>query len=161
MYLVFQYSKLWHKNTTVKEGFMFYTWLVTFVILLIIEIVTFNFVTIWFALGAVIAMFSSFFTSDAYIQIIVFVIASAIFLIATRPIVNKYLKKEPVKTNLDMVIGKVGIVTQNISRLEPGEVKVDGKYWTAISKERIKKDSKVKILAIEGVKLIVESVTEE
>jgi len=140
---------------------MFYTWLITFVILLILEIMTFNFVTIWFALGAVVSMFSSFFTADAYIQTIIFVIASALFLFATRPIVNKYLRKEPVKTNLDMVIGKIGVVTQGINRLEPGEVKVDGKYWTATSKERIKKDSKVKILAIEGVKLVVESVTNE
>ena len=54
-----------------------------------------------------------------------------------------------------------GIVTEEISKLNPGEVKVDGKRWTAISDKKIKKDSKVEILAIEGVKLLVKEVKEE
>ena len=50
------------------------------------------------------------------------------------------------------------IVTEEISKNKPGEVKVDGKRWTAISNKKIKVDSTVKVLEIEGVKLKVEEV---
>ena len=60
-----------------------------------------------------------------------------------------------------MQIGKIGIVTQEISSLEPGEVKVDGKHWSAIASNKISKNEKVKILSIEGVKLKVEKIKEE
>ena len=49
-----------------------------------------------------------------------------------------------------------GLVTEDIDIDQPGEVKVDGKRWTAIAKEKIVKGKKVKILNIEGVKLLVE-----
>ena len=39
-------------------------------------------------------------------------------------------------------------------------VKVDGKKWTAISNKKIKVDSTVKVLEIDGVKLKVEEVSE-
>ena len=56
---------------------------------------------------------------------------------------------------------KIGLVTEPITRLEPGEVKVDGKRWSAIANKKIKKDSKVEILAIDGVKLVVKEIKEE
>ena len=52
------------------------------------------------------------------------------------------------------------IVTKEISKNNPGEVKVDGKYWTAMSDKKIKVDSTVKVLEIDGVKLKVEEVDE-
>ena len=53
-----------------------------------------------------------------------------------------------------------GIVTEEISRNVIGEVKVDGKKWSASSNKKIPKDSIVKILGIDGVKLKVEKVEE-
>ena len=52
------------------------------------------------------------------------------------------------------------IVTKEISKNNPGEVKVDGKYWTAVSDKKISIDSTVKVLKIDGVKLSVEEVDE-
>ena len=49
-----------------------------------------------------------------------------------------------------------GIVTEEITKKRPGEVKVDGKKWTAISDKKIKIDSTVRVLEIDGVKLKVE-----
>ena len=68
------------------------------------------------------------------------------------------LDKNKQKTNLDRVVGMEGIVTEKISKNNPGEVKVDGKRWTAISDKTIEEGKTVKILKIEGVKLIVEEV---
>ena len=70
----------------------------------------------------------------------------------------KKLKVKESRTNLDRVVGMNGIVTQDIDKLKPGEVKVDGKMWTAISDKEIKKGKVVEILKIEGVKLKVKEI---
>lgn len=49
-----------------------------------------------------------------------------------------------------------GVVTMDISKNNVGEVKVDGKRWSAVSKEELHKDDVVVIKKIDGVKLIVE-----
>jgi membrane protein implicated in regulation of membrane protease activity len=49
-----------------------------------------------------------------------------------------------------------GIVTEEIRKNEVGEVKVDGKKWSAIADNKIEVGSIVKILKINGVKLKVE-----
>jgi membrane protein implicated in regulation of membrane protease activity len=68
---------------------------------------------------------------------------------------KKFIKVDKVKTNLDRVIGMDGIVTEDIIPFELGEVKVDGKKWSAISDEKIEKDSTIVVLDIDGVKLKV------
>ena len=53
-----------------------------------------------------------------------------------------------------------GIVTEKITKNHPGEVKVDGKTWTATAKQTINKDSIVKILEINSTKIEVERMEE-
>lgn len=136
-------------------------WVCIFLVLLFIELITVNLVTIWFAFGALGAIIATFITDNITIQIIIFIIVSIISLIITKPFVNKIRKRKITPTNLDRVIGKEGIVTKDITKNSYGEVKVNGSLWTAASKERIKKDTQVKVLKIDGVKLIVEKVKEE
>ncbi len=136
-------------------------WLIIFVALVVFELATVNLVSIWFAVGALASFTVSLFLEDPTIQIGTFVIVSFISLVCTKSVVRKIRKGEPVRTNLDRVIGQIGIVTEEISKLNPGEVKVDGKRWTAISNKKISVGSKVEILSIEGVKLSVKEVKEE
>lgn len=132
-------------------------WLIVFFILMLIEFVTAGLVCIWFALGAMVTAICANFVSDATMQITIFTFVSVISLLCTRPFINKFLKKKDINTNLDMVIGKIGLVTEDIKELSVGEVKVDGKRWSAlaVSSKEIKKGSKVEILSIDGVKLVV------
>ncbi len=132
-----------------------YSWLILFVVLIILELCTVNLTTIWFAFGALLAYVVSLFTDNVMIQTTVFLAVSVITLILTRPIVKKYLLTKPSRTNADMLIGKIGVVTKEITKTDIGEVKIDGKYWSAKADKKIKEGSKVEILAIEGVKLIV------
>jgi len=134
---------------------MMYTWLFLFIVLILIEVGTVNLVTLWFALGSLCAMFTSMVSDNVLIQTIVFLVVSIVTLILTRPLAKRFLVPNLVKTNYDKVVGMIGIVTRDIKKHENGEVKVDGKYWTAKSDHTILKDSKVEILSIEGVKLIV------
>ena len=140
---------------------MSFTWMVIFLVLVFIELITVNLVTIWFAIGAMVSFLLTYFTDSVTIQIIAFIVVSLISLLLTRGIVNKLKDSKVEATNLDRVIGKIGIVTEEITKLEPGEVKVDGKKWSAISPKKISVGSKVEILSIDGVKLKVKEVKEE
>ena len=140
---------------------MTFTWMIIFILLILLELGTVNLVSIWFALGSLAAFVLSFFRDNITIQIALFVGVSFISLLLTRGFVEKIRGNKIIPTNLDRVIGQIGIVTEEITKLEPGEVKVDGKRWSAVSNKKIKVGSKVEILSIDGVKLNVKEVKEE
>ena len=130
-------------------------WFALIFVFLIIEAITLNLVTIWFAFGSICAYITSYFTENIIIQLIVFVISSSVSLLLTKPLIEKHLKKAKERTNLDRVIGQIGIVVKDIKKHENGRVKVDGKEWMATSEKEIKKGTEVEILDIEGAKIIV------
>ena len=82
------------------------------------------------------------------------VIGGTLLLILTKTAIKKILP-EKTKTNIDRIIGMKGIVTKDITKKNHGEVKVDGKYWTAVADEPIKSDTTVEILEINSTKLKV------
>lgn len=135
--------------------FMLWIWFVSFLILLVIELATVNLVTIWFAIGSLIAMLVSALTDSVFLQVLAFIITSIIALIFTKPIMKKVKGFEKIPTNSDRVIGKKGEVTKKIESDKYGEVKVFGNTWTATSDKTIEVGKKVIVTGIEGVKLIV------
>ena len=134
---------------------MWFMWLLIIILLAILEVVTINLVSIWFIISAIVSLFLSFAVDSFYIQFAVFVGLGIILLLLTRPYLVKKLSKGKVRTNFDRIIGKEGLVTEKITKLKVGEVKVDGKRWSAISKDVIDVGSTVIIEDIDGVKLIV------
>ncbi len=134
---------------------MWLLWLCVVILLTILEVITINLVSVWFIASSLVSLFLSFVVDSFYIQFAVFVILGIILMIITRPFLMKKLKRKNVKTNFDRVIGMEGVVTEEISKLKVGEVKVDGKKWSAISDEAIEVNSHVIVEAIEGVKLVV------
>ena len=135
---------------------MVWIWLGLVITLTLIEVLTTNLVTIWYIASAIISLVLSLFIDSYLIQFAVFVIIGTVLLFTTRDYLVKLLVKKKEKTNLDRVVGMIGIVTEEITKKNPGEVKVDGKKWTAIADKKIKIDSTVKVLEIDGVKLKVE-----
>lgn len=134
---------------------MFYFWLGVVILLGILEAITVGLVSIWFVLSGIVALILSFFTDSFLLQFAVFVLLGILLMLTTRKTFVKYFSKTE-KTNLDRVIGMKAIVTEEIEKNGIGEVKVDGKKWSAIADEEIKVGSIVKILKINGVKLKVE-----
>lgn len=134
------------------------TWLIIIGILAVIEALTVNLVTIWFIASALVSLVLSFLNIKPIIQVAVFVVLGVLLLLTTRKQLQELVNKNRTRTNADRILDMEGIVTEDITPTASGEVKVDGKRWTAISKKEIKKGSTVKILKIEGVKLIVEEV---
>lgn len=139
-------------------------WLAAFVVLLIIEIVTVGLSTIWFAIGALGAFIASVAGANIWIQVVIFLVISLVMLILLRPVALKYFNQDRVKTNVDSIIGTVGMVTRSIDNArEEGTVKVSGQEWTARSSEDavlIPQDTRVRIMRVQGVKLIVELLKE-
>lgn len=135
-----------------------YIWLSLIILFAIVEALTPAIVSIWFALGALLALIASALSAPVWLQITVFIIASALALILTRPLIKRKLNKNLIPTNADMLIGKTGVVVEKIDNIEEtGSVKIQGKTWTARSEygEEILSGSRVVISKIEGVKLIV------
>ena len=140
-------------------------WLVAMVVLLVVEAAVPGLVSIWFALGALAALISSLFHAPVWLQLVWFLLVSVVSLILTRPLVKKYVNSRTTPTNADMVIGKDAIVTEAIDNLHgKGAVLLEGKTWTARMADETQTAAagkKVRVLRIEGVKLIVENKTEQ
>lgn len=134
-------------------------WLAAVIVLGVVEAATVGLVTVWFALGALAALVSSLFGGPLWLQILLFIVVTAVSLVTTRPLVKKYFSKGSHKaTNADMVIGKDARVTESIDNINgSGAVRCMGKEWSARSEtgEVIAEGETVIPIKIEGVKLIV------
>ena len=139
---------------------MFWIWLGIIIALTFIELITINLTTVWFVVSGLVSLLLSFFIDSFVIQFSVFVILGIILLCTTRKYLVSFLRVKEQKTNLDRIIGMEGIVTEEIRKNHNGEVKVDGKCWTAYADKKIKVDKTVKVLLIDGVKIKVEEVDE-
>lgn len=138
---------------------MFYLWLGIVLLLGVVEAMTANLVCIWFILSGLVSLVLSFYVDNFIIELLVFILLGIILLVLTKKkLEEKLVRKE--KTNFDRIIGMKGIVTEEIDELVVGEVKVDGKKWSAISDDKIEVGERVRILNIKGVKLEVERVKE-
>lgn len=134
---------------------MVYMWLIIVIILGIIEMLTTNLVSIWFVISGFVAMIISLFYDNLYIEFGTFALLGILLMPLSKKIYKK-MKKDKVKTNIDRIVGMKGIVTENITKDHIGEVKVDGKRWSAYSDTDISKDETVKVLSINSTKIKVE-----
>lgn len=140
-------------------GMISIVWLVVLAILLVIEFLTLGLTTVWFAGGALIAFLVSLAGGPLWLQILLFLVISVVLLLFTRPLAVKYLNKNVQKTNVDSIPGQKGIVTVTIDNLKAeGQVTIRGMEWSARAKDDniIEKGKVVRVLSVEGVKLIVE-----
>lgn len=132
-------------------------WLIAAGILAIVEAFTLGLTSIWFAAGAAGAAISAMLGASLPIQVAVFLLLSIVLIIATRPLARKRLNANVERTNIDAVVGSEGIVEDTISLHGSGQVKADGKIWTAVSTgKEIKKGAVVVIKGVRGVTLTVE-----
>jgi membrane protein implicated in regulation of membrane protease activity len=139
---------------------MIIVWFVVIIVGAVIELNTMDLASIWFSLGALVAFVLAIIGFGPTIQIVVFVIVSIGLILSVRPVAKNYFKTNAISTNADRLIGKVAVCTKEIRPGERGEVKIDGKYWLAVSNGTldIELDERVEVLAIEGVKLIVDKI---
>ena len=140
---------------------MTYLWILVIIVSLVVEAGTYALVAVWFVPAAAVCIVLSVFDLSIAIQVLVFFVISLVSILFFRKYLEKKIKTNAVPTNADAVIGKIGIVTENIDNINfKGQVKIDGQIWSARTKDTslLEKGDTVRILAIEGVKLIVEKI---
>jgi membrane protein implicated in regulation of membrane protease activity len=134
-------------------------WLVAFAVFCVIEGLTYSLVCIWFACGALLAIVASLFGFNVASQYAVFLIASAVLLCFTRPVVKRYISTKKVRTNADRVIGKPAVVLQRVDPVEGvGQVRVLGQIWSARPADGVSSfevGETVTVMDIAGVKVLV------
>ena len=139
-------------------------WLGLLVAFLIVEAVcAVHLVSIWFAVGALLALFTALAGAAVWLQIAVFLAASCVLLALLWPLSRKVLNPGITATNIDSLIGTMGLVTQDIDNLSAqGQVKLGGMYWSARSTSGapLSSGEKIRVDSIEGVKVFV-SLAEE
>lgn len=136
-------------------------WLAAFIVFAIGEAVTVGLVSVWFAVGALAALFATALGAGLWLQIAVFLGVSALALALFKPLSSKFLKPKISATNADRVIGAAAVVTETIDNTQAqGQVRVNGQVWSARSGQDIviPAGTDVRVLRIEGVKVIVETV---
>ena len=137
-------------------------WLIAFILFVVGEAVTVGLVSIWFAVGSLGALAAAALGGGLWLQIVIFLLLSALSLMLLKPLSRKWMAgHKAARTNADRVIGETALVTEDIDNtMATGQVRVDGQIWTARSAHGvvIPAGSRVKVLSIQGVKVMVELV---
>lgn len=76
---------------------MTYLWIVAIILLLIVEFMTSNVATIWFAISGLVSLILSLFIENYILEVLVFIILGTLLLIIFRPVLNTYLKTKIAK----------------------------------------------------------------
>ena len=135
-------------------------WLLALILFSVIEGVTVGLTSIWFAAGALGALIAAMLGAHIFLQILIFLVLSALALALVRPIAVRLLKPRHDPTNADRVIGQTALATEDIDNVEgKGLVVISGQVWSARSEHgvAIPAGTQVRVLRIEGVKVYVEA----
>ena len=147
------------------ETYTWIIWLALFVAMLAVEALGPALVSVWFAFGALVALIVSFIPGVAWwVEVVIFVVISLATLLALRPVMRRYFKRNNYNTNIDSFTGKRGYVIEDIEYLKPGAVKIGDVSWTAIPVEKgqkILENEVIEVVAVNGNKLIVKKVEEK
>lgn len=143
---------------------MFWIWLGVIVAATVIELLTWNLTSIWFAFAALVAFILSIFPSIPWeVQVIVFVVLSVGLILSLRKVSLKLLYKHTDgKTNTAELIGEKVKLLKGISEDELGEVKIHGVIWNAQAETDINIDAGefVEIVKVQGNKMIIKKINE-
>ena len=137
---------------------MVYLWLILAVLFLAVEFGTVALISIWFAGGALCAMVLALCAVPVWLQMLAFILVSAILLVLLRPFLHRFVTPYKTRTNVDALPGQEALVLETIDNLlGAGSVKLGGKVWTARSVDgsAIAAGSVVRVERVEGVKLLV------
>ena len=137
-------------------------WFVLFLIFLIVEAACpVHLVSIWFAVGSLVAVLVSYFNGPLWLQLTLFLTVSTVMVALLWPFIKKFLNPHLKKTNLDAILGSEGLVTAAIDNVAAqGQVKLGAMEWTArsTSGKVIPEGTLIRVDRIEGVKVFVSPV---
>ncbi len=132
-------------------------WIAVIIAAVILELVTEQLVSIWFVPGALVAAVVDLFYPSLPLEIILFLIISAVGIVLTKFIFSRF-KPSDTRTNIDAIIGGKCVVTEKIDNFAGcGQARINGQIWSARGAgefDTFDEGEVLRIVAIEGVKLI-------
>ncbi len=137
---------------------MVWVWVAVMALAAFVEAATPMLVSIWFSVGALVAMLAAYFGASITVQLLLFVFVSIAALVGLRPLAKRFIDPHIVPTNADRLLGGEAQVTETIdNERSAGAVYIDGKTWTARSEDGniIPAGEQVEVVRMEGVKLFV------
>lgn len=138
---------------------MFWIWMAAAVIFLIIELLSPSLFFVSFAVAAGISgVYAQFYPQEYYWQIGIFVIGILITLPLTRRFAKRITKPAPSESNVDALIGKIGLVVSPIDPDTGGKIRYEGETWQAQADEPIEQNAKVRIVEVIGARVRVRRV---
>ena len=145
------------------EQYMVWIWLGITVAAIVAEVTSVQLVSIWFAAAGALSIAFSFIPGFPWWgQVILFAVLSAGSLLGFRPLCKKWLdaRGKNTKTNMDLIIDKEVRMLSTADFDHLGQARVNDVVWSVkpISDEPLVEGSIVKIVAVEGNKLIAKNV---
>jgi membrane protein implicated in regulation of membrane protease activity len=134
-------------------------WVVAAVVLVIVEATTTAFVAIYFGFAALVTAMAAVVGLPVALQLVVFGVVSVGSMVLTRPALRQAAGRTTgIRTGVDAMQGRIGVVVRPIAELDPGQVKIGGETWTARSffdGESIPEGARIEVVRVEGVTALV------
>jgi membrane protein implicated in regulation of membrane protease activity len=138
---------------------MFWVWVILCAAFIIGEIFTAGFYLFPFAVGTGLAAVLNVLNLPSWAQWISFIVVSAVLVIFSRRLADRFTKEPPEKVNVDRLIGEVGMVIEPIEPVaDTGRVRVKKDEWraTSVDDSEIEQNARVRVVRVEGAHLVVE-----
>ena len=135
-------------------------WSVVIALGLLIEIFTFELVSIWFSAGAIVALILQISGVELVWQLVAFFAISIVCIACTRPLFKRILAKSEGHTNLDVIVGEQYKVIKAITKEENGTIKINGVIWNAeeINGEECAENALVEVVEFKGTTVKVKKI---
>ncbi|MCR5353675.1 MAG: NfeD family protein [Clostridiales bacterium] len=129
-------------------------WLFVAIAAIVLEVITVQMVAIWFAPAAIVSLLLSLLGVNEIVQIVVFVVISALLVIFLYGKIRKNIAEKSEKTNIDAIIGADAIAEEDFGGDVTGRVKIKDMSWKASCEENVEKGQKLTVKKIEGVTVV-------
>ncbi|HNM97475.1 MAG TPA: NfeD family protein [Marmoricola sp.] len=134
-------------------------WLILAALFGIVEMFSFDFVLLMFALGALVGMVAALLGLPGVVQILLALGSSLALLLVLRPSLIKRLHGgEELLIGAEALIGRPAIVLTELGDHTPGRVKIGGDEWSALPSEAgivIPAGAGVEVIEIRGATAVV------
>ncbi len=153
-----------HRISTniLKEGVDVAGWVIWLLLaggLFIAEMLTLTFYLLWLGIGAIVGAGVALFVPNLWVQVVCASIVSLILIAFSKPIVRKLRIGKGYEDAVDTIVGKTGIVIQDITEEMNGIVKIGGDAWSATASEAIAQGEKVVIVKRRNTVLVVRKIS--
>ena len=128
-------------------------WATLALVLATLELIDGTFILLSLGLGCLFPMVAASLGLDSTVGLVgICILGQLSVFFAIRPFFRKWADPGDLPTNADALIGRFGLVTEDISRHTPGYVKIGGEEWRAVSSDdaQIDKGMEVKVIGLSG-----------